>query len=256
MEIAPSQIVAARRLRAAARSAPTVAMGTASTGNSGLSRPFEIPPRFAIGKIMSNDAPKKAGPPPVMKVPSDDSTEYYFVEDDQPIGPLSKQDFISNVRSSRITRNTQVWRTGDGEWQNADKHPKTSRLFPPAIDPSRKLVDFLVGTWVLEFHRNNNTVLQRNTMSYSSNMQYNGQAVSYSLMFPNASPGVSQESGMWSVALLSDSEFTLTLRTPGQSADKQDTRSIPFTIIDNNTIRNNIVNAVARRTLEQGSSWP
>jgi GYF domain 2 len=211
---------------------------------------------------MSDDTPKKpgpppvkSGPPPVMKIPSEETVEYYFVENDKPVGPLSKEDFVANIRSGRIARNTQVWRTGDGDWQDADKHADSSRLFPPPVDPARKLVELLVGTWVLEFYRNNNSILQKNTMYYGPNMQYNGQAVSYSVMFPEATPGVSQESGLWSVALLSESEFTLTLRPAGQISDKQEVRSIGFTIIDRNTIRNNVAGALARRVAQQETSW-
>src|SRR5215471_86688 len=111
---------------------------------------------------MSENAPKKSGPPPVMKIRPEEAVEYYFVENDQAVGPMSKEEFVSHIRNGRSARNSQVWRTGDGEWQNADKHPESSRLFPPPIDPARKLVEFLIGTWALEFYRDNNTILQRN----------------------------------------------------------------------------------------------
>ena len=63
--------------------------------------------------------------------------EYYYLESENQIGPVSQGDLRALLETGAVTPQTPVFRTGDKEWRTAHHYPELGewRLPPPSFQP-------------------------------------------------------------------------------------------------------------------------
>jgi hypothetical protein len=75
--------------------------------------------------------PDQAVPPPV-KTPED---EWYYAKDGQKVGPVTKDDLKTLVRTGQLSGSDMVWRAGMAGWKPASQVKGLFKTIPPAAPP-------------------------------------------------------------------------------------------------------------------------
>lgn len=184
--------------------------------------------------------PGQDQPPPLPQRPP---IAFHVESQGRAEGPLSLEQVAERIRAGTLARTTLVWRAGTPAWQKAEEVEELAALFaarPPAFSPAHRHERLILGTWQLSGPMAGMTVVT--TLRYHPDGTYSGVQQAQ-MIAVNAPPVSIPVSGRWSIEVVSDSQFALTL-TPADGTMRQ---TATITVLDGNTLRNETAGAIARR---------
>lgn len=184
--------------------------------------------------------PGQDQPPPLPQRPA---VTFHVENQGRAEGPLSLEQVAERIRAGAVARTTLVWKAGMPAWQKAEEVEELAALFaarPPELTLAHRLERLILGTWRLSGPMAGMNVVT--TLRYHPDGTYSGVQQAQ-MIAVNAPPVSIPVSGRWSIEVVSDSEFALTL-TPADGTMRQ---TATITVLDENTLRNETAGAIARR---------
>lgn len=184
--------------------------------------------------------PAQDQPPPLPQRPP---SAFHVENQGRAEGPLSFEQVAERIRAGTLARTTLVWKAGTPAWQKAEEVEELAALFaarPPEFAPALRLERLILGTWQLSAPVAGMNMVT--TLRYHPDGTYSGVQQAQ-MIAVNAPPVAIPVSGRWSIEVVSDSQFALTL-TPADGTMRQ---TATITVIDENTLRNETAGAIARR---------
>jgi hypothetical protein len=220
---------------------PAVAAGAESAAAQGS----------AVVRLAQANQPQVPQPPPLPNaaqpqpppLPVTPQAVFYVERGGQPVGPLSLDQVLEQIRGNQITRQTQVWRSGDPGWVAANDQPELRAAFtaqPPPLTGVGLFREILTGTWQYERTLANGTRVA-GQVRYQSDGRFTGVQ---QFAMPGL-PLVTQPlSGSWDVQAIGASDrFTVTLTTVGAPPS-----SFVVRVINDTTLYNETDGIYARKT--------
>lgn len=201
-------------------------------------RPTPSPPRDRPPALPARDQP----PPLPDRPPPPPAVMFHVERGGAAEGPLTLDDVAARIRAGQITRDTLVWKRGTPDWRRAGEMQELAALFgaTPTEPTAPDFQELMVGAWhiphVLMGPMGRLNVLIN--IRCAPDGQYTG------IMQSHVGPGgpvTMPIGGQWMTTALSDRRFALTL-TSGVSVE-----TYTFTMLDQNTLRNEAAGTLARR---------
>jgi hypothetical protein len=229
----------------------TFAGGVAMSGGSrcGFGRAFLAIVLTGLGVHVSGAVAQPASPPPLPgqdqppPLPQRPAVTFHVENQGRAEGPLSLDHVAERIRAGTLARTTLVWKAGTPAWQRAEEIEELAAFFaarPPELSLAHRLERLILGTWQLSGPMAGMHVVT--TLRYHPDGTYSGVQQAQMLAV-NAPPVSIPVSGRWSIEVVSDSQFALTL-TPADGTMRQ---TATITVLDENTLRNETAGAIARR---------
>ncbi len=202
--------------------------GLGAHAPGGVAQPAQPPP-----------LPAQDQPPPLPQRPP---SAFHVENQGRAEGPLSLEQVAERILAGAVARTTLVWKAGAPAWQKAEEVEELAALFaarPPELTLAHRLERLILGTWQLRTRSSGMDQLV--TLRYHPDGSFSG-VQHVQMLTVNAPPVSIPVSGRWSIEVVSDSQFALTL-TPAEGLRQTAT----ITVLDENTLRNETAGAIARR---------
>jgi hypothetical protein len=183
--------------------------------------------------------PGQDQPPPLPQRPA---VTFHVENQGRAEGPLSLDQVGERILAGTVARTTLVWKAGTPAWQKAEEVEELAALFgarPPDLPLASRIERLILGTWQLRTRSSGMDQLV--TLRYHPDGSFSG-VQHVQMLTVNAPPVSIPVSGRWSIEIVSDSQFALTL-TPSDGLRQTAT----ITVLDENTLRNETAGAIARR---------
>lgn len=183
--------------------------------------------------------PVQTTPPPLPQrrvqqpPPPPPPTRFYVEENGQQVGPLSLEQIRQRIDDKRLRGWDLVWKTGLATWVQAKEIVEFRQMFarrPPDISMEQRIKQLITGVWQKQ-ERNPSPIvnaLTRTEIRYKGDGTFTGTQTTYAGV-----PVVIPIQGRWSISVVTEKEFVMTLNVSGQLVAS----TANLMIIDQNTLQ-------------------
>ena len=168
-------------------------------------------------------------PPPPPPLP----TQFYVQENGRQVGPLSLEQIRQRIDDRRLQDWHLVWKTGLATWVQAKEMAEFRQMFnqkPPDVTIEQRIKQLLTGVWQKQ-ERNPSPIVNATTRTeirYKADGTFTGTRTTYAGI-----PVVLPFQGRWSISVMTEKEFVMTLNVSGELLAS----TASLMIIDQNTLQ-------------------